>query len=441
MPDKVYQKSPEKKPSFWDSLKQYAVASAAFFGFAHGSSADPSVTMTVKEKVPDPVTVADQSAQCADLVQKLADFDAQRFTELYGKHTDALVKELQVYSEKYNENMNKHILEISAAIDQYEKSSSFQNFEKEKNELMEQWYSGKISQDECGEKIRALKEVYRVAEIQDSIYVSKIGIPPERFANKTFGLGNGSESYCMALQTEALKRTAEEMGISELNGVRDACGWTVKYAENSFKTNGFGKDTKIGDLFTLDGNGNAVVNKGTDGKPLVKDGDIALLKQKGEVYHCVRLNIDENGVMTYSAGNEDRDHAPARFIQNSEAVLISTSDYVHTLAERHYMNHDFSELMALADSRGLGGDGNTIHFADVKAQLKAELRAQTGELYDNPLARASNLRIDFFLKERGNFPDEVSGRRVVERSNEQEAQKNLPNPPTYENWVRESFGR
>ena len=434
--------SAKKRTSFWDSLKQYAVATAVAMGFAQGE-APSSVPSPAKEKAPEPVAVTfdvDNKAKQAKLAEKLAVLDAQRFTELYGKHTDELVKGLEEYKKEYARKERALMPEISAAIEEYRKSSSYQDYQRQNDEVMKKFLSGELSQDESGEKMKALQKEYRVAEIENGIYESKLGLPPERYANKTFGLGDGSESYCLALQTEALRRTAEEMGIPELDGMRDACGWTVKYAENSFKDNGFGKDVQMSDLFTLDADGNAVVNKDADGNPLAKDGDMALLKQNGEVYHCVRLNIDENGVMTYSAGNEDRDHAPAGFIGKSEAVLVSTGDYVRHLAEQHYTNKKYNDLLAVAEIRGIG-EGNTVNFADARAQLKKELREQVGELPSaNPLAISANLRIDKFLQARANRPDEVLGRTARHGNGRADAQ-NLPNPPTHENWIKQNFER
>ena len=219
-------------------------------------------------------------------------------------------------------------------------------------------------------------------------YSQNGGEDPDLYATRLCGLGNEKpESYCLAIQTQAMRMAENAAQSDTLSPIREKMGWTCQYAAETWQNNHGGQKQPINSLYTIDENGQAIVKKDHDGNPLVKDGDMALLDNdgNGKFGHCVRLNVDKNGVLTYSAGNTDRDHAPISKLGNSQAAVIPVQDHAQELAKKNYQEMPREKLLAEAQKRGLlalnGEDKEKANTAADKPH--AELRGGRLNLANN----------------------------------------------------------
>lgn len=436
MPDGIIDKAKEKAKRAWDKVKTYAVAAAVAVGFSADSSQTPAPKPANNNTI-DVITAQATAPSKEDLAEKLATADAKRFTELQGKYADNLIKQIQSYTTQYEKKEEANSGQINAAIKNFQQQSGYADALAALNKKKE---TENMSSSQYIDEIKKLKQEYHYAENESKIKEQFLGPSPTKYANKICGLGNKEENYCIALQTTAMNKAVKELGQDTLKQVREAMGWTVNYANNSFKQNGFSSSVTMENLFTTDANGNNIVNKGPDGKPLINDGDICLVALHGNTpCHCIRLNVDEKGVLTYSAGNEERDHARITSLKDKKATIISTENYAKNLAKANYMSQNANELLALAETRNVNTAANTVLYASARDRLKEELKAQTGEELKNPAARAANLRIDMVLQNHRQ-PDEVRGIRHTTAQRNADSQEKLPNPPTYQTWLQ-SQGR
>ncbi|MBQ8751061.1 MAG: hypothetical protein IJZ30_05450 [Alphaproteobacteria bacterium] len=204
----------------------------------------------------------------------------------------------------------------------------------------------------CDERVRR--------QIREELVDGGVPCSPAQFANRITGLGNGEHNYCIAIQTNAMEDAVRETGNDTLGGVRDGVGWTVQYASNFFVENGFGENfERMDQLFTVNENGQAIVNMDENGNPMIRDGDLAIV----DYSHCIRLNVDENGVVTFSAGNNERIEAPARWYNVSSCTLIHTEDYATSLMQQQYQEMTDEQLLALNNQRHPSTNTNSIDDA------------------------------------------------------------------------------
>lgn len=118
-------------------------------------------------------------------------------------------------------------------------------------------------------------------------------------------------------------------------------------------------------------NKDGTVKKGPDGKPLLKDGDFVLAvygaaNNTSTGMHCMRINVDENGKATVSAGNGD--HVGANILKacaNSQwnprlgykpVKIVHTTDYIEKACRKNLESLNDEQLMALAQEYNVSNE-------------------------------------------------------------------------------------
>ena len=284
-----------------------------------------------------------------ELINQLSREDAQEFTRAQGEQLHDNIRQIQEYENRYNEAVRPlredYFNEREMLLD-----SELGN--RVRNAVGEEYEQAREEFDKLDQEL--------LDKLQERMREQGFGETPDQFANRITGLGNGEESYCIAIQTNAMEDAVRETGNDTLGGVREGVGWTVQYASSFFVENGFGENfERMDQLFTVNEQGQAIVNMDEDGNPMIRDGDLAIVDE----CHCIRLNVDENGVVTFSAGNNERIEAPARWYDDSCCTLIHTEDYATSLMQQQYQEMTDEQLLALNNQRHPSTNTNSIDDA------------------------------------------------------------------------------
>lgn len=312
----------------------------------------------------EPPTLTDEQRQ--ELIEQLSREDAQEFTRAQGEQLHDNIRQIQEYGDRYEEAYER----ISAPYE--EEREAFYNecgYNDALSELSRLRQETGMSIGEYVREVGNLREQYGVIEYDERLNaqireeLANEGFPytPEQFANRITGLGNGEEAYCIAIQTNAMEDAVRETGNDTLGEVREGVGWTVQYASNFFVENGFGENfERMDQLFTVNENGQAIVNMDENGNPMIRDGDLAIVNH----LHCIRLNVNDNGVVTFSAGNNERINAPASWYDDAYCTLIHTEDYATSLMQQQYQEMTDEQLLALNNQRHPSTNTNTNSIDD-----------------------------------------------------------------------------
>ena len=317
------------------------------------------IVQDVVESV-EPPTLTDEQRQ--ELIEQLSREDAQEFTRVQGVQLRDNIMQIQEYDDRYEEAYERILGTYEEEREAFLRDCGYNDALSELSRLSDET---EMSRGEYLGRIRELKDEYGVTAYDERLIaqvrvnLANEGLPytPDQFANRITGLGNGEENYCIAIQTNAMEDAVRETGNDTLGGVRDGVGWTTQYASNFFVENGFGENfERMDQLFTLNEDGEAIVNMDENGNPMIRDGDLAIVDNN----HCIRLNVDENGVVTYSAGNNERIEAPARWFNDSCCTLIRTEDYATSLMQQQYQEMTDEQLLALNNQRHPSTNENSI---------------------------------------------------------------------------------
>ncbi len=99
---------------------------------------------------------------------------------------------------------------------------------------------------------------------------------------------------------------------------------------------------------------NGYVRKDENGNPRLKDGDFAFVQtnhgnENSSGFHAIRLNVDENGKVTYTAGNTERINEPlgAAFM-TCPCAVFHTQDYITDCVKEEYNDLNYQQAHALA---------------------------------------------------------------------------------------------
>ena len=300
-----------------------------------------------------------------ELINQLSREDAQEFTRAQGEQLHDNIRQIQEYDARYQDAYERILGTHKEERETFLRDCGYNDARSELNRLRNET---DMSRSEYLGRIRELKDEYGVAayderlaeQIRENLANEGMPYTPDQFANRITGLGNGEESYCIAIQTNAMEDAVRETGNDTLSGVREGVGWTVQYASNFFVENGFGENfERMDQLFTLNEQGQAIVNMDEDGNPMIRDGDLAIVNN----IHCIRLNVDENGVVTFSAGNNERIEAPASWYDDSCCTLIHTEDYATSLMQQQYQEMTDEQLLVLNNQRHPSTNTNSIDDA------------------------------------------------------------------------------
>lgn len=173
---------------------------------------------------------------------------------------------------------------------------------------------------------------------------------------------------------------------------RSYSGGTLCTASGAAKKQELSQDAKFVKSYV---NSDGTVKKDNNGEPLLKDGDLMFV-QVGNAsntatgFHCVRVNVDENGKVTYSAGNGDRINGDLlKSFGNKKACVFKSSEYIQDCLKIKMKDLTDEQLLALARSYNITLEGKQIDDANVppekgNANTKASLHNQR-TLYEKSL--------------------------------------------------------
>ena len=263
------------------------------------------------------------------------------------------------------------------------------------------------------EKIAELKEKYGIAQMEEEHEkilqqkYNELGLTCSdyQYANKLTGLGDGENNYCIAIQTNAMRLASNQCGESALNQVRDGMGWTCDYASNFFNKAGFADSYDRENSPFVEVDGKWFVKKDENGKPLVNDGDMCIV----DGVHCIRFNVDKEGAVTYSAGNEERiNNNHLNWVYFSPITVIKTGEYAKSLLENEYKNMSNEEILAkYREFKEKKGESD--FFFTVKEDNRQSMKGE--------MIRARNMKFDIGLPISQGEEDSRNRRETISRFN------------------------
>lgn len=98
------------------------------------------------------------------------------------------------------------------------------------------------------------------------------------------------------------------------------------------------------------------VKKDKDGKPMLKDGDFAFVQtnhgnENSSGFHAIRLNVDEDGKVTYTAGNSERIKANLSYkFMNAPCAVFHTQDYIADCVREEYKDLNYEQSYVLTSN-------------------------------------------------------------------------------------------
>lgn len=113
------------------------------------------------------------------------------------------------------------------------------------------------------------------------------------------------------------------------------------------------KDKSIKVSSFVDASGH--VKKDASGKPKLKDGDLMYIEvgkasNTSTGLHCVRVNVDAEGKVTYTGGNNERVNAPfSSYYYNKPVAVFHTSEYAKDCFEYQLNNMNDKDLLKMAE--------------------------------------------------------------------------------------------
>ncbi len=319
------------------------------------------------------------------MIDELATNETLKYIDLQKKYLHESITQIKDYSDRWQPVRDRECVGLEQRLSDIKEKTGF-------NEAIRKLELENLEVDEYLKQYDDLEVKYGIADAideNDEILAQRMkekGFPesPIRLANRITGLGNGDNSYCISIQTSAMGKAAKEMDCKVLNGVKDGMGWTCKYADNFFNEAGFVDKFDENNMpFEKNEKGNWIVKKDKDGNPLIEDGDMGIVGGG----HCVRLNVDKDGEISYSAGNAESINETKVGWMTSLSV-IHTSDYAKKLLAKEYQFMNNEELFELyKKSMKENSDDGLSAQNTSKEVLKSKLKI------DSISALSSNLNV------------------------------------------------
>ena len=275
------------------------------------------------------------------MVEEMAQAQTEQYIDAQKHFLHETIEKITEYKKKY-EPYEKLLLNLYKELGEKMENSGYKK-------ALEELTKNNISFEPL-EKINEIKEKYGIAQMEEEIErklkqkYNELGLTgsDRLYANKLTGLGEGENNYCIAIQTNAMRLASKQCEEITLNQVKDGMGWTCDYASSFFNKAGFADNYDKKNAPFVEVDGKWVVKKDENKKPLVNDGDMCIVDN----FHCIRFNVDKEGVVSYSAGNKERIEAKSMdWICESPITIIKTSDYAKSLLENEYKGMSNEEIL------------------------------------------------------------------------------------------------
>ena len=171
----------------------------------------------------------------------------------------------------------------------------------------------------------------------------------DTYANKLLNIGTGKLPYCIATQRYACLGANKELGYNLMPDI----GMSCEYAHHTFEKQQIGRYyDSIADCY----DSNTLTPKNDEqGKPLLKDGDLAILcmPRSKHYFHCIRINVDQDNKVSFSAANGEHIQQPLRWWDEYGAYVIPTSEIAQKNALKHYNQMTDNQLLEAAQQKGI----------------------------------------------------------------------------------------
>ena len=319
-----------------------------------------------------------------EMIEEMSQAKTEQYIDAQKQSLHETIEKIAAYKKKYEPYGELQLELLEELLDKMEDSGykeALREAKENNNDLV------------SSEEIAELKEKYGIAQMEvehEKILQQKyneLGLTCSdyQYANKLTGLGDGENNYCIAIQTNAMRLASNQCGESALNQVRDGMGWTCDYASNFFNKAGFADSYDRENSPFVEVDGKWFVKKDENGKPLVNDGDMCIV----DGVHCIRFNVDKEGAVTYSAGNEERiNNNHLKWVYFSPITVIKTGEYAKSLLENEYKNMSNEEILAkYKEFKEKNGEGD--FFFTVKEDNRQSMKGE--------MIRARNMKFDIGL--------------------------------------------
>ena len=223
---------------------------------------------------------------------------------------------------------------------------------------------GKIAQDKLNLYIssgtldaQAIEKIIETAEEEsDSL--------KRKYACQMLGLGNRDLNYCIALQRDACLKANRDTGYRMMPDI----GFSCINAQKLFEQENIGHYyPKVSDCYNLSCQ---TVKHDENGNKKLTDGDLILIidPQDGQAFHCMRINVDKNDMVTYSSGNGESLSGKLNWVKDYPCYIIPTSEIAEKNAQQHYRQMNNEQLLSEAKKKGLSREDFLKYREQVQQQ-------------------------------------------------------------------------
>ena len=200
-------------------------------------------------------------------------------------------------------------------------------------------------------EFQRLKDLLTERKIDEETWIKKTFALQDdllTYPCKVLGMGKIAASYCIGLQRHACLKANKHLGYSLMPDIGTYC----PNAYSTFKKNGVGHyHTKLTECYDPK---SKRIKCEKEGNPLLKDGDLLLIfDDKGRPFHCVRINVDQDGKATYTSGNNETISGGLGWLEKASCYIIPTSEIAKNNAKQHYAEMTNEELLKAAQEKGV----------------------------------------------------------------------------------------
>ena len=116
---------------------------------------------------------------------------------------------------------------------------------------------------------------------------------------------------------------------------------------------------------------------------MLKDGDLLLVvdPKDNQAYHCVRINVDQQGKVTYTSGNGEAINGKLNWMKNEACYIIPTQEITQKNAQKHYECMSNEKLLEMAQAKGMFAKQTPIMQTTNAAAQTDERNQETVDIY------------------------------------------------------------
>ena len=298
---------------------------------------------------------------------QIADLNTVDPKEMTAEQREALVNCLSTYdSEQFIQNQGEKACSVISDIKKHQKQFDEKGECYAKSQL--DAYMKKHPQQKID--MKTIDRFTNIAEKKSDFYRKK-------YACQMLGMGNNALNYCIGLQRNACLVANAHMGYDIMPDI----GLSCVNARTTFNSQNIGQyHAKISDCYNPD---TQQVKYDQNGKPKLRNGDLLLLidPKDNQAYHCVRINVDENGKVSYTAGNGEAVSGKLDWMKNQACYVIPTQEITQNNARQHYADMSNEQLLATARAKGMFAEQTTATHTTEATSHAEEKNKETSDIF------------------------------------------------------------